>query len=265
MPGIKRSRLNGSSNPHTLLIYTDGSKMPNNKAGYGVVGIYLGKRVYSKSILLGRKLSSYDAEMHALAHGEKFASEFVPNHPTISEVHMFSDCSSALKTIMDASPHASQFASVLFRLKTLKLLKSHPNVRIRVKWTPGHKGVKGLDLADSNARKGARKQTIPIVDHISKSHHKERMKTILKRKWRSQYENEELDPSSGFYLAKQTLRVNPKPDNLFKTIPIELSGRLTQVLTGHAYTGEYYQRMNIPDKEHEIYCDCDNEMPTLHS
>ena len=35
----------------------------------------------------------------------------------------------------------------------------------------------------------------------------------------------------------------------------ELSSRLTQVLTGHRYTGEYYAKMNIPDKSHSCPSD----------
>lgn len=37
------------------------------------------------------------------------------------------------------------------------------------------------------------------------------------------------------------------PSGTFKDTTKELFGRLTQTLTGHGYTGEYYQHMHIPD------------------
>jgi len=64
----------------------------------------MGKIVYSQSIHPGKRLSAYDAEMSALAHGGLFASKFVPKHPTISRVLFFSDSSAALKIVMNAGP-----------------------------------------------------------------------------------------------------------------------------------------------------------------
>jgi len=57
-----------ATQPHTLIIYTDGSRHLTNDspAGYGVIGRYMGKIVYSQSIHLGKRLSAYDAEMSAL-------------------------------------------------------------------------------------------------------------------------------------------------------------------------------------------------------
>ena len=67
----------------------------------------------------------------------------------------------------------------------------------------------------------------------------------------------------GFYAASQFIRPNTKPDAIFKTTPREPFGRLTQTLTGHGYTGEYYHRFHINDHPHE--CDCPLPGPILQT
>ena len=44
-----------------------------------------------------------------------------------------------------------------------------------------------------------------------------------------------------------------KPLDIFGDTPRELYGRVSQVLSRHGYTGEYYSRMNIPESP---WCPC---------
>ena len=44
---------------------------------------------------------------------------------------------------MDGGPHAAQFASILFRIKTHELLTKYPNVKVSMEWTPGHRQENG--------------------------------------------------------------------------------------------------------------------------
>jgi len=67
--------------------------------------------------------------------------------------------SAALKTIMNGGPHASQFSSVLFRHKLYTLLSNHPNVKVHMSWTPGHRGALGTALADKNAKRGSKNKS----------------------------------------------------------------------------------------------------------
>ena len=253
--------------PHTLIIHTDGSRHLANdsSADYGVIGVYLGQVIFTQSIYMGKRLLSYDAEMSALAHGALFASKFIPTHPTVSRVLFYSDSSSALKTIMDGGPHASQFSSVLFRHKMYKLLKDHPTLHVHMNWTPGHRGVLGNKLADKAARRGSKNKgnTEPLLSHTSKSFHKEMAKAELKNSWKREFRGNLPRPSSGFADAAKVLIPRTKPSKTEKEIPLELKGRLNQVLTGHGYFGEYYKRMNIPDREYD--CVCTNEPKTLES
>lgn len=44
----------------------------------------------------------------------------------------------------------------------------------------------------------------------------------------------------------------------FKSTPHEIFGRITQILTGHGYTGEYYKRMHL---EESPWCPCSRDSP----
>jgi len=206
-----------ATQPHTLIIYTDGSRhlTNNSSAGYGVIGRYMGKIVYSQSIHLGKRLSAYDAEMSALAHGGLFASKFVPKHPTISGVLFFSDSSATLKTIMNGGPHASQFSSILFRHKMYTLLSNHPNVKIHMSWTPGHRGVLGTALADKNAKRGSKNKSKSkaLVSYSSKSFMKEKAKKDLKADWIEEHERNKESPSTGFADAARCQGHRPYTDD----------------------------------------------------
>ena len=79
---------------------------------------------------------------------------------------------------------------------------------------------------------------------------------FLKRKSKeavgSRWSSTVLKPSKGTAFIKH-FHQNPKPSDVFKDTLRELYGRVTQVLSGHGYTGEYYSWMNIPESP---WCPC---------
>ena len=131
-----------------------------------MVGVYRGRTVFNLAVPLARRASAYNAEMYALAHSSCCILHFLSTRPHISTIKIYSDCSSALGTIFDGRPHASQGASIFFRSQMLPLFKSCPNLRLHLIWTPGHKGTIGNVMADKRAKVGARKPN-PILDFRS--------------------------------------------------------------------------------------------------
>ena len=85
---------------------------------------------------------------------------------------------------------------------------------------------------------------------------KEKIKHNHDERWRLEYKNLPVHETSGFYLAYLILRPKEKTNLDFKNTKCELSSCLSQVLTGHGYTGEYYAKMNIPNP---TSCPCDHE------
>jgi hypothetical protein len=156
--------------------------------------------------------SPYDAEIFALTRTSSKIQCYILDHPTISTVCIYSDCSSALMTIFNSKPHASQTASILFRTRTLKMFSSHPNLNVHLVWTPGHTGVIGNKITDKLAKKGARLEG-DLLDFHSKLELVEDHNLLLKRCWRTMWEKQRdcLSNSSRFYLASTVLCTRTKP------------------------------------------------------
>ena len=201
------------SQPHTLILYCDGSKISNSKikgTGYGVIACYMGEVVFTLSIPLSKGASSYDAEMYAIAHSARAIQHFIQHKPQINTVRIYSDSTSALLTILDGKPHASQAASIVFRKVMLNIFETRPSFRLHLIWTPGHLGGIGNELADRAAKLGAYKPS-PLLDFRSKSSRKEQIRNNLKRRWARQYDELSVSSRSGFYPAWKAMRPNPKP------------------------------------------------------
>ena len=79
---------------------------------------------------------------------------------------------------------------------------------------------------------------------------------FLKRKSKeavvSRWSSKVLKLSKGMAFIKH-FHQNLKPSDVFKDTLRELYGRVSQVLSGHGYTGEYYSQMNIPESP---WCPC---------
>ena len=241
----------------TLIVYSDGSKnLTGNKqtTGYGLIRMCQGKQVFTISVKHSHKSSQFDTEMYAIAHASWKVLLYLDRNPTITKVRYYSDCSSTLKSIMDRGPHTTQFASILFRVKTHKLLTKNPNVKVSMEWTPGHRGVIGQSIVDKLAKKASKSRGPTLLDESTKSHVKQTLCKELIRRWRVQCGETEIPTTSGIYQASKVLRPNPIPDQIMKQTPLKLSGWLNQTLTGHSYHSEYYHQFNIPDNPTNCFC-----------
>ena len=134
------------------------------------------------------------------------------------------------------------------------ILTVRPNTRLQLIWTPGSHKTLGIKEPFKLAKTASKSRSQPILDFTTKSETKEKIKKDRDRRWRIEYKDLPVHQSSGFYLAWSVLRPTEKTNNNFKSSKQELSSRLTQVLTGHGYMGEYYTKMNIPDKSHNCPC-----------
>jgi len=74
---------------------------------------------------------------------------------------------------------------------------------------------------------------------------------------------ENTPKTSGFALA-DVVPPSIAPNAIFRSTPRELFGRVVQTLTGHGFTGEYYQRF-VPTES--PWCACSDEVtdPTLQT
>jgi len=254
---LNRQLHTSGNRPNTLLVYCNGSRMRNDggkkQTGYGIMGYYMGREVFTQSVGLGPRATVYDTELFALAHASSKASAFVLDKPHISEVFFYSDSSSALLSAFDPSTHPGQQCSLLFRKNIIGMLGRHPSLWIKASWSPGHSGVVGNKRADALAKQGTRLKLLTHNSTYSHLRHHARMRAQLL--WRKQWAKDV--PKTGSFTLADVVPPSITPNAIFRSTPRELFGRAVQTLTGHGFTGEYYQCF-VPTES--PWCSCSEEV-----
>ena len=231
--------------PQGIFLVTDGSKH-DNRTGYSVVLWHRGKITKKVMVPFAKHASAFDAEMYALAHASSLIRKVLTLNPTLDEVYLLSDCSSALQVIFDPSPHPSQAASIQFRTNLLAIMSANPNVKIDLEWTPGHGGSHMMKVADRAARAAAnpKSKRRPLMSFSSKSSTVQDINTTPRTRWRFHLDHpsHEIPESSGFYPASHFIRPALRPTHHphFKDLDRATFSRFVQCATNHGYIGEYF-------------------------
>ena len=211
-----------------------------------------------------RKASNYDAKMYTLVHAAIKIRKFVIPRRSITSIQIFSDTASAIEKIFDGSPHPSHTASILFRHSFFILFSTRKDISCCVTWTPGHGGMKGMKLNDSLAKKASLSKRPPLIEFHSCSAALHNLEVDTLVRWKKHIEDHPFEETSFFYLASQVLHPHLRPPQWFKKMNCPTFSCLTQFTTGHAYTGEYFKRSNIP-KPTVCPCHSSGYPPVLHS
>ena len=98
---------------NTLYIYTDGSLLKRSGfqwTGAGIVGYHNRSEVFHLQMGLGGHAEIFDAELAGLMMAAHRASAYIQNHPEITNIYIFTDCSSALTAIHRPTPTAGQYS-----------------------------------------------------------------------------------------------------------------------------------------------------------
>ena len=237
-------------------------------SGCGMVIYHCAKVIFTSSIGLGQCSTVFNAEMWALAHASLKVNWILDTHTTIQTVKFSSDSTSLLKMIFNQSAHPAQQCSLLFRNNIVNLLSQMPNLMINVAWSPRHTDIIRNKTADKAAKVGV------VLESLTQSHSKMVCKMCMQTIWSMEWHQDKMrwllsNTPSSFKLVD----VNPpeiSPNNVFCSTPCELFGRLTQTLTSHGYTGEFYQqfgpsetawcRRTAPEIQHDL----ESREHTLH-
>ncbi|CAK5263969.1 unnamed protein product [Mycena citricolor] len=247
-----------SDDPEHLLAYSDGSLTKVHgvrRVGAGFVMYREGEEIWAKTEGLGGHAEVYDGEMAALCLAAGAMVSTVKAEPNIKHLHLYADNISALATIFDPKPRARQLYAYKFHKLICEFLDAHPTHTVDVGWSPGHCDILGNERADELAKEGT---LLASTTRITRSHalrvSKERIQSTWRREWKRR-------KRTGLYTDANHIPPSTTPSQHFTELrgERELYGRLIQCRTGHGYTGEFYQRFNIPE---DVDCPCGETVQT---
>ncbi|KAI1003965.1 hypothetical protein K3495_g4240 [Podosphaera aphanis] len=143
-----------------IQLYSDGSKLPNGNAGRGFVAFQIGIQVCAGAYPLGKHKETFDAEAFAVLQGIHAAAA-LPTARFSKDLWIFIDDEEVASKLLRRTPIISSQPIFLQALEAAELWKSRPRLphilegQIHIHWVPGHVGIKGNELADLEAKKGA--------------------------------------------------------------------------------------------------------------
>ncbi|KAM3487992.1 hypothetical protein MY3957_008722 [Beauveria namnaoensis] len=213
--------------PAGYVVFSDGSKTDTDTAGYGFAVFHHGQLLDWGSGQLGQR-EVFDAEIHGALAGLKAAMQ---QNSRLEPITVCMDNRSVIDCIGTTAADSSQACFREFQ----KIGDRHPHL-ISIKWSPGHTGIFGNELADQLAKHGA---TLPTNEHLpSVSYRKRQMKmqiTIDHRAWWASVERTEyLKLGLGAELKKL-------PE---LSLPRRVLGYLLTARSQHGDFAEYHERFH---------------------
>ncbi|KNZ73082.1 hypothetical protein J132_01312 [Termitomyces sp. J132] len=221
--------------------------------GWGIVGYYKGREVFSDRGGLGSNAKVYDAELVGIAQATKAATNYAKRKQQVRHVRIFADNMAAVTSAYGPKPMPGQLQMVKITHQVDTFLGESEDRSIGIKWCLGHEKVKGNERADEEAKKGAE---LWAQDHTTLTNAKRKSREKALKKWRSEWKKTPL--TGGFAIANR-LCPRWKPREHVVNTTREVFGRLTQCHTKHAFIGEYYTKF-VPRKGKS--CPCGEQFQT---
>jgi len=220
-----------------LVMYTDGSRLENEAAGYEVVWKN-GQTWEGIKTHMGFNQEAYDAECAVLAHALETATK---RAPTPSHVTIFTNAQAAIKRVVSDDPGPGQKYALEKRQHIATLRRAAPDISIEVRWCPVREGVEGNEQADRWAKLAANEPDTLGVEWPEEARPRSLAnirREISEKKWM------EVRQWAGGRTSKQIYRMprTQRPDGAVAGSAKRLAARFYQLKMGHALTCEYLHR-----------------------
>ncbi|PSR72426.1 hypothetical protein PHLCEN_2v11707, partial [Hermanssonia centrifuga] len=221
-----------------IRVYTDGSDVGGGVGAAAVLYKPGQKRVKTLQYHLGpsSRHTVYEAEVVALILG----MELIRQESKVRDVSLAVDNQAAVLSSRASKSAPGHYLMDKYHQMQARAVKKHPNMRITVRWVPGHMGIKGNEEADVRAKEAAKGEMevcrpIPAIlrkelpQSISKLHQgrSEELKAEATARWRNSPQwarMNEIDPT----LPSKRYSV------LIAGLPQRHAAILFQLRTGHA-------------------------------
>lgn len=248
-----------------LKVYTDGSSFDNNR-GTGSGYTIQGGGIASKEVCfpLHYSCNNYQAEIMAICGA---LDNIYSNYSAFSSVIIYTDSESAIKDIN--SPWSNN--PVVHSIRRYISLLHEENKSIYFKWVKAHTGIRGNELADELAKKGA--LLSPTADSCYNYISLRKLKTVIHnslwKRWILYAFNEEkpfgLSKINDWLYEILYDHCRKENFNFFKGMVKLLNYYSSQFFNSHGAFGQYLHKMDIHDTPLCPYFNCNKVDDVPHT
>ncbi|KAI0999414.1 hypothetical protein K3495_g8783 [Podosphaera aphanis] len=238
----------------TLCAYSDGSLSSSAKAGWGFVtypsGTSESPESHDSGTLSGAQV--YDAEIHGAMAALK-AIKASKRHLDRTTIYVLLDNLEAVHALQTGITISSAWRVQSFKHMTRQIAMS-----VKVRWVPGHQGIRGNETADQLAKAALEADTTPTTNSG--------LVTLASIKRMARDSSDQL--TTEWWTSARTTRYaelelrmrRKKPPEL--ALPRALYARLLAARTGHGDFAAYHRRWN--HESATLACPCGRETSVGH-
>jgi ribonuclease HI len=228
--------------PDTVYAFTDGSVLPGaaTRAAAAYRTFRGHAQMRARAISCG-KATPYDAEMFALAAAIGALTD--PATGNASHLHFFTDCTSAITSIIDTSVHPGQSLAILACQRLRAWLTEHPEGTVTFHWCPGHADIDLNELVDRDAKRAA--ASMPAAPHTSFAFRRQGFRHEALAAWRKLANDTAYRGRHHLFGRRPPVPSDrlPRSSLLAQTgHSSSLTARMTRSILNHAPTGEFRRR-----------------------
>ena len=211
-----------------------------------------GKKISATRIHLGRnnEHTVYEAECAAMTLGVHAI-----RNRRIKTLTIHVDNQAAIQAAADRKQGPGKYIIDRFHKQIDALRKSNRDIKVTIRWSPGHKGIQGNEEADKAAKEAAAgassgrkslppflRKALPLSKSALKQDFNKKLKVAAKRAWNESHQAKRL---KGVIEAADTKHFKKAIANADRR-----TGSLwTQLKTGHIGLRKHLKRINISDSD----------------
>ena len=240
--GGLKDKINAMERPNVLYVYSDGSKLDDNRTGYGFVYRYQNNIMYSEAGFTGTNKSIYQAELCGLREAVKHINA---GFQAPEKIEFRMDNQAAVKRLQGYSVRTQLELDCKAELN--KLGKSR---KVFLKWVKSHSKIAGNETADLLAKDAAYQRCDKEVNiDYPKAYVKELMWKNTKKEWSIEWKTGKHTKfkmeDTRYWLPDLRLDLAKKLEKTDRVVVSKIIG----FITGHCAIGKHLERSRLLDEE----------------
>ena len=251
--------------PEDVVVFTDGSAL-GNPGPTGAGGVVYLDGYEASPVLLKKGVSPYSNNFTGELVGIEISLEFIAGVNNIEnrDIHIFTDCQGAIVSAFGNQIPANKIEIITSIKQHINQISEKGN-KIHVHWVPGHKDILGNELADQQAKAGA-KEMVGNTEQVGMAMDKREANAEIKRqiaeKWKLKFSlSENMERIQEIFVEVG------KRDCYGEKDRASFSG-LNQILCGHSRLNSHQAKINpnqtnecskckVPETVEHYLFDCD--------